>query len=60
MQELQKSVSIEFDLQDSTTPSTLLTSNWAIESAQHVTQQPDDSNMVLVAALQLAMVAYCL
>jgi hypothetical protein len=61
MQELQDSVSVSrgFDFKYFT-PSTLLTSNWAIESTQHAKQQLGYSNMVLVAVVTLALVAFCI
>jgi hypothetical protein len=60
MQELQESVSIKFDLKDSS-PKTLLTSKWAIEYAQHIKQQQTEySNMVLVAVVTLVLVACCI
>jgi hypothetical protein len=62
MQELQESVSTkvstEFDLKNST-PSTLLTSNWAMEGAQHVKKHPDDINMVVLTMVTLALFACC-
>jgi hypothetical protein len=59
MEELQESVSIEFDLKDST-PGTLLKSTQAIESAQHVKQLPDYNSIVMVVVVTLALVACCM
>jgi hypothetical protein len=58
MQELQESVSTEFNLKVSTP--TPMTPNWAINATQHAKQHPDDSNTVLVAVLTLALLACCI
>jgi hypothetical protein len=58
MQELQASVSLEFDLKDSTP--TPMTSNWAINATQQAKQQPDDSNMVLVVGVTLVLFVFCI
>jgi hypothetical protein len=58
MQELQESVSMEFDLKDSTPIP--LTSTWAINATEHAKQQPIESNMVLVVVVTLVLVVCCI